>query len=70
VALVRKAVDEIRITIFFKSFESKKINELVGISITNFQIISRAWLRVVSGQMWPAGFQLNHADFVISKDVI
>jgi hypothetical protein len=29
VALVRKAADEIRIAIFFKSFGVKKVNELV-----------------------------------------
>jgi hypothetical protein len=32
VALVRKAADEIRIVIFFKSFRVKKIDELVIIS--------------------------------------
>jgi hypothetical protein len=32
VALVRKAADEIRITIFFKSFGAKKIKELIVLS--------------------------------------
>jgi hypothetical protein len=35
-----------------------QINDLV---VTNKQIISRVWLQVVSGRMWPAGRQLDIA---------
>jgi hypothetical protein len=52
-ALVRKAADEIRITIF-SSFGAKKINELVTRKRS-------AWLQVISGWMCPSGRKLDHA---------
>jgi hypothetical protein len=59
VALVPKTADETRITIVFKSFGSKKINELVA---TNNRLrILLAWLQVVLGRMWPAGRRFYYA---------
>jgi hypothetical protein len=46
VSLVRKVADEIRITIFFKSFGVKKINELV---VTNKKVTDNYVGLVTSG---------------------
>jgi hypothetical protein len=52
--LVRKAADEIKITIYFlKSFGVNKINEFV---VTSNKLTNNfaGWLQVVSGRMQPA----------------
>jgi hypothetical protein len=58
VTLVRKAADEIRITIFFESFGVKKINELVVTSnklTNNFAVLVTSVLGPRVGPRWSRG---------------
>jgi hypothetical protein len=62
VALVRKAADDTRVTIFLQSFEENKINELV---VTSNKLTNNfaGLITIGLGPMWPAGRKsdcLNH----------
>jgi hypothetical protein len=58
-AVCKAAADMIRIRFFPKILRSKK----KGFVVTSFKIVSLARLQVISGRVWPAGRQFNHAGF-------